>query len=861
MTCGYIVSDVQRNDRSITALLKVSGAPRLPHLGPDVTELSLSIAIEARDRLQVTIQDRVNRRWKVPDAVFPRRAPDIALDLADLQYVVDLVEENGDGDTLPRVQIVVKRRSDSVIIFQHDLQDLVFKEQYIEFVNTSVDQNANIYGLGENVSRFRKTNDGQRNSIINVNEMSQFLLNSNGMDIFLNPDGITYKVIGGVLEFYIMLGPEPLDVCRQYTDIVGKPAAMPYWTLGFHQCRWGYETLDDVKTVVQRYNEENIPLDCMWFDIDYMDEMKDFTYDPVKYPIKELQEFVESLHENHQHTVMIIDPGIKIDRSYRVYTEGLSRDAYIKNKNHEDFVGKVWPGRVVFPDYFNPECQDFWTKCLADWSLLANYDGIWLDMNELSNFCSGECQDDLESPNRPVTLADLKGETSENIGVALLKIAAKKRKTDVDQAGLERTTEIAVDVDTSINAMDNLNNPPYRINNAGTNENLFHMTTSMDAVHHGNITEYDAHNLYGHMQSLVTFQSCREIHPHKRPFILSRNTFAGSGKWTAHWLGDNASTFESMSFSIPGILSFQLFGVHLIGPDIGGFNSDAPEELLIRWMHLGAYYPFARNHNIKDAKPQEPYTSPTLAAASRQALEIRYRMLPYWYTLLWRGWTVGTPVLRPLCFEHPLDEETYGIDSQFFVGPGLIVSPALEPSQTQTKAYFPKGTYYSIHEISAPPLTGSRHHTLPTPLSSPTPAHYVAGTIIPLHHAAGLTTAATLTTGYDVVIALRPDAQAATGELYLDDGMSPPPNPAVLVHFSATSTGLSAVPEHVNEGYDLLSTAVLHDVVVLGLETRGKHVRATVDGRSLEVEVDGGCVKIKGIEKSFAERFEVDWTV
>lgn len=176
-------------------------------------------------------------------------------------------------------------------------------------------------------------------------------------------------------------------------------------------------------------------------------------------------------------------------------------------------------------------------------------------------------------------------------------------------------------------------------------------------------------------------------------------------------------------------MNFQLFGVPLVGADICGFNGDTTEELCGRWMALGAFYPFARNHNTFGAIPQEPYRwpsvteisksgmfvhfprlTPSLAgfssffppsslfmSNSRTVLSIRYSLLPYYYTLFYFANQQGGMVWRPLIFEFPSDANAVGVDTQVLVGPALMISPALNQGQTTVDAYFPAAVWCAIY--------------------------------------------------------------------------------------------------------------------------------------------------------------------
>ena len=151
--------------------------------------------------------------------------------------------------------------------------------------------------------------------------------------------------------------------------------------------------------------------------------------------------------------------------------------------------------------------------------------------------------------------------------------------------------------------------------------------------------------------------------------VLSRSTFSGSGKYTGHWLGDNFSRWSNMADSIigtqlnsmfielnlsefnSGMMEFNMFGIPYIGADICGFIFNTTEEMCQRWSELGAFYPFSRNHNILDAFDQDPGVWPSVANSARSSLLIRYRLLPYLYTLFHLSHTTGSTVVRPLYHE------------------------------------------------------------------------------------------------------------------------------------------------------------------------------------------------------------------
>ncbi|CAG8596521.1 7052_t:CDS:2, partial [Scutellospora calospora] len=256
------------------------------------------------------------------------------------------------------------------------------------------------------------------------------------------------------------------------------------------------------------------------------------------------------------------------------------------------------------------------------------------------------------------------------------------------------------------------------------------------------------------------------------PFIITRSTFAGTGKYAGHWTGDNSADWEDLYLSIPGILNFQIFGIPLVGADICGFNGRTTEELCLRWMQLGSFYPFMRNHNGILESSQEPYIWPSVAATSRKYLRIRYSLLPYYYTLFYESHKYGYMVLRPLFIEYPHIKSALSIDKQFMLGGGILVSPILLPNESEVKdAYIPPGIWYNFysHNVSFKVHDQGIHSVIKASLNE-MPIHLRGGHIIPMQRPR-MTTTQSRKTNYYLIISLDED-ESAKGSLYFDDGES-----------------------------------------------------------------------------------------
>jgi alpha-glucosidase len=156
----------------------------------------------------------------------------------------------------------------------------------------------------------------------------------------------------------------------------------------------------------------------------------------------------------------------------------------------------------------------------------------------------------------------------------------------------------------------NLTFPPYAINNFLAGHSLVKQAISPDATHNNgpyNSTEYALHNLYGHLSSNATYHALLATYDNKRPFFISRSTFAGSGNFTGHWGGDTNSKWGNMYFGISQALQFSIAGIPYFGVETCGFNGNADMELCTRWMQLSAWFPLYRNHNNRNTIAREAY--------------------------------------------------------------------------------------------------------------------------------------------------------------------------------------------------------------------------------------------------------------
>ena len=218
-------------------------------------------------------------------------------------------------------------------------------------------------------------------------------------------------------------------------------------------------------------------------------------------------------------------------------------------------------------------------------------------------------------------------------------------------------------------------------------------------------TEAQYHNVYGMLEVRATREGIMAANPGRRPFVLSRANFLGGQRYAACWTGDNLSSWDHLKMSIPMSLNLGLAGQPMSGPDIGGFSGAPTPELWAHWIAVGAFYPFCRGHAEKGSPDKEPWAfGEETEQAARTALERRYRLLPYLYTLFAASERDGLPVMRPVFFADPRDASLRAEEQAFLVGSDLLVAPrwARQPA-------LPRGTWRAVSLVDGDDRPGEKY--------------------------------------------------------------------------------------------------------------------------------------------------------
>jgi alpha-glucosidase len=452
------------------------------------------------------------------------------------------------------------------------------------------------------------------------------------------------------LCYFVMAGPTLRDVLQQFTLITGRYPLPPLWALGHQHSRWEEpESAERLLNIAEAFREHRIPCDVLYLDIGHMEGCRCFTWNRETFP--DPAGMIKALHEKRFKAVAIVDPGLKRDKSWDVYQEGIRAERFCRDEREEVYHAPVWPGSSAFPDFFSDEVRAWWGSLFSRY-IDVGVDGFWNDMNEPSLFTP-------------------------------------------------------------------LSTLPYKIRQR-EGETVF--------------THRHVHNLYGLRMAQASYEGLRKLQSRKRPFLMTRSGFAGIQRFASAWTGDNRSNFKHYRLSLPMLLNMGLSGQPMVGADIGGFWSHPSEELMARWIQLGSFYPYSRNHTRQGTPPQELWQfGAEVEEVARSYLGLRYSLLPYLYTFLQESCAHGVPLMRPVFLDFPGDSrclDTKIAESEFLVGPYLLAAPVLCQGCRRRDVYLPASCRW-YEWWTGGVLEGGQFYSVEAPLDR-LPLFVRCGTVIPM---------------------------------------------------------------------------------------------------------------------------------
>lgn len=559
----------------------------------------------------------------------------------------------------------------------------------------SMDDNDKVYGLGENVRGINKrgwiyqskcSDEAQhledRRSLYGAHNF--FVVSGKEtFGIFVDYPGILTFDIGYTryselkitasdwnLDVYVITGSDVKDIIHQFRQLIGRSFVVPKWAFGYGQSRWSYMSEDEIREVVRKHRELQIPLDSVYLDIDYMERYKDFTLNNETFP--DFADFNKEMKDEHIHLVPIIDAGVKQEEGYPVYEEGLKKGYFCTKEDGSPFVAAVWPGKALFPDMLNKEARD-WFGEQYKFLLDQGVEGFWNDMNEPAIFYS---EDRLKEVLDKID--DYKG-----------------RNLDMNEfwgfTGLVNSLSNNVDDYTR-----------------------FYHNKDGERIRHDRV-----HNLFGYNMTRAAGEAFERLEPDKRILMFSRSSYIGMHRYGGIWMGDNKSWWSHILLNLHMLPSLNMCGFLYTGADLGGFGADTTEDLMLRWLALGIFTPLMRNHSAIGTRRQELYRFENINGF-RHLINLRYRLLPYLYSEYMKAVLNDEMMFRPLSFDYPEDKHAAAVEDQLLLGDGLMIAPVYEQNADGRYVYLPESMkQVRFHEDGSVEETilPAGHHFVEIPLT------------------------------------------------------------------------------------------------------------------------------------------------
>ncbi len=442
------------------------------------------------------------------------------------------------------------------------------------------------------------------------------------------------------MDVYLITGEEERTIVHEFRQLIGRSYIAPLWAFGYGQSRWGYRTAEEIRQVAKEYRSREIPIDSIYLDIDYMEHFKDFTVNEETFP--ELETLCSEMQEHGIHLVPIIDAGVRIEDGYTVYEEGVQYDYFCKDADGNDFVGAVWPGKVHFPDFLNPDARRWFGRNYA-YLLEKGIDGFWNDMNEPAIFYS---ETRLEQ-----VMARINTLSKENMGI---------------YDYFEFTGLVA------------------GISNHPDDHREFYHRVGNERIPHQQV-----HNLYGYDMTRAAGEAFEILSPEKRILLFSRSSYIGAHRYGGIWQGDNNSWWSHLLMNLQMMPSLNMTGFLFTGADTGGFNCDVTEDLMLRWLQLSLFTPLMRNHSALGTREQELYRFDQCQAC-RNMINIRYALIPYLYSEYMKAVLQDEMMFRPLAFDFRGDPDAADTEDQLLLGNELMIAPVYQQNKNGRHVYLPE---------------------------------------------------------------------------------------------------------------------------------------------------------------------------
>ncbi|WP_456439661.1 TIM-barrel domain-containing protein [Psychroserpens sp.] len=451
---------------------------------------------------------------------------------------------------------------------------------------------------------------------------------------------LKYETISGRKTYQIIVGDSWYDIIDNYTDLTGKQPMLPRWALGNFSSRFGYHSQKEVIETIDKFREEEIPVDAIiidlyWFGKEIKGTMGNLAFDRDSFPNP--QQMVKDLQSRNVEIILVIEPFI-LTTSNR-WKEAVDEDILAKDSLGNPFKYDFYFGNTGLIDIYSDKGNDWFKNIYKDLSKLG-VNGFWGDLGE---------------------------------------------------------PEV---------------HPSDLIHAAGTAD--------------------EVHNIYGHDWARLVYEASLEANPNRRPFILMRAGYSGSQRYgLVPWSGDVNRTWGGLQSQPEIALQMGMQGLGYMHSDLGGFaGANLDDELYARWLQYGVFQPIFRPHAQEEVASEPVFRTDKAKGLAKEAIELRYQMLPYNYNLMFENNQTGAPLMRPLFFEEPSNSDLFSYSDAYLWGKDILVAPILKAGQKTKEVYFPKNSnwfdFYTDEKFE-----GGQTKTVQTKENS-IPTYVRAGAFIPL---------------------------------------------------------------------------------------------------------------------------------
>jgi oligosaccharide 4-alpha-D-glucosyltransferase len=488
---------------------------------------------------------------------------------------------------------------------------------------------------------------------------------------------LTYETISGRKTYQVIVGNSWLDLIDNYTDLTGKQPLIPRWALGNFASRFGYHSEKETRATVNKFIDEEIPLDAViidiyWFGKDIKGHMGNLEFLKDSFPTP--KQMIKDFKNKGVKTILVTEPFI-LTTSKR-WQEAVTKDILAKDSLGNPFKYDFYFGNTGLIDIYNPKGEQwFWNiyKELAEMGV----QGIWGDLGEPEVHPS----------------------------------------------------------------------------------NLLHTTGTADEVH----------NIYGHDWARLVYEGYKKDFPNERPFILMRAGYSGSQRFgMIPWSGDVNRTWEGLKSQPKIALQMAMQGLGYMHSDLGGFaGANLDDELYTRWLQYGVFQPIYRPHAQEEVPAEPVFREPKTKALAKQSIELRYKLLPYNYTLAFQNNQTGAPLMRPLFFEEPKNRELLTKVTSYLWGNDFLVTPILTSDAKNVEIYFPKNNVW-FNFYTDEKFEGGKTKRVQTHQNY-IPTYLRAGAFIPLAKPMQ-TTVEYNSNNFSLHYYYDASVKTSEGQLYNDDG-------------------------------------------------------------------------------------------